>query len=175
MFSDPFKNLKTLSLEEDMVVADVGVGSGFYAIHLAKLLPRGKVYAIDVQKDFLNSLKNKALDAGLHNIVCLHGDVEKKGGTKIGDLVLDLALASNILFQVEDKESFLKEVFRILKQNGRLLLIDWSDNSFLSKSDLSKSISEKDARELCERAGFLYSKNIDVGEHHYGIIFSKIV
>src|SRR5574343_1544121 len=127
MFTDPVKNLKAFDLRENMIVADLGAGSGFYTIPVAQIVTRGKVYAVEIQKDFLATIKNKSLEYRLNNIECILGNIEKIGGTKIKDDVVDAIIASNILFQVEDKDKFIKEVRRILKPNGKLLLIDWSD------------------------------------------------
>ncbi|KKP88146.1 MAG: type 11 methyltransferase [Candidatus Nomurabacteria bacterium GW2011_GWA2_35_80] len=62
MFTDPVKNLKAFDLRENMIVADLGAGSGFYAIPAARMVPMGKVYAIEIQKDFLITIKNKAAE-----------------------------------------------------------------------------------------------------------------
>jgi len=113
MFTDPVKNLKAFGLREDMVVADLGAGSGFYTIPLAEMVPRGKVYAIEIQRDFLTTIRNKANDARLSNVECFLGDVEKMGGTKLKDKIVDAVIASNILFQVENKDKFTEEIKRI--------------------------------------------------------------
>ena len=56
MFSDPVKNLKQFGLREDMIVADLGAGTGFYSMAVAEMVPKGKVYAIEIQKDFLTTV-----------------------------------------------------------------------------------------------------------------------
>jgi ubiquinone/menaquinone biosynthesis C-methylase UbiE len=173
MFTDPVKNLKQFGLGENMIVADLGAGSGFYAIPAAEMVSKGKVYAIEIQKDFLITIKNKAAEARLHNVECLLGDVEKIGGTKMKDGVVDAAIASNILFQVEDKDKFIKEAKRILKPGGKLLLIDWSDNSSSIGTGFDKIISKNKAREMFEKEGFSWQRDIDAGAHHYGIILTK--
>ncbi|OGI82229.1 hypothetical protein A3I95_00645 [Candidatus Nomurabacteria bacterium RIFCSPLOWO2_02_FULL_44_12] len=170
MFTDPVKNLKALGLRENDIVADLGAGTGFYAVAAGRMVPQGKVYAVDVQKDFLMTIKSKAREANLPNVETLWGDVEKLGGTKIGDEVVDVVIASNILFQVENQERFLEEAKRILKPGGRVLLVDWSDSSDLR----IKTIIPKDkARALFERKGFAFNRDIDAGAHHYGMILVK--
>src|ERR1035437_2480142 len=123
MFTDPVKNLKTLGLREDDVVADLGAGTGFYSVAAGELVPKGKVYAVELQKDFLDKIKYKIKEAHLNNVECLWGNIEKLGGTKIGDNIADDAIVSNVLFQIEDKENFIKEVKRILKIQGKEVLI----------------------------------------------------
>ena len=173
MFADPVKNLKQFGLRENMIVADLGAGTGFYAIPAAKMVPGGKVYAIEIQKDFLTTIRNKASEAHLNNIECLLGDVEKIGGTKLKDKIVDAVIASNILFQVEDKDKFIEEVKRILKPGGMLLLIDWSDNGSAIGPIIDKIIPKNQAREMFEKRGFVWSRDIDAGMHHYGIIFKN--
>jgi len=170
MFSDPLKNLKAFGLREDNIVADLGAGTGFYSLAAGMLAPRGKVYAVELQKDFLDTIKNKIKDAGLSNVEIIWGNVEKIGGTKIGDSVADAAIASNILFQVEDKENFILEVKRILKQKGRVLLIDWSESSFMNGTNI---ISKDKARIMFEKKGFLLEREINAGDYHYGMILIK--
>lgn len=174
MFIDPIKNLKAFDLRENMIVADLGAGSGFYTIPAAKMVPMGKVYAIEIQQDFLKTIKNKTVESHLNNIEYLLGDVEKIGGTKIKDKIVDAIIASNILFQVEDKEKFIEEAKRILKPEGKLLLIDWSDSSFAVGASFDKIVPKNIAREMFEKRGFVWQRDIDAGAHHYGIILMKI-
>lgn len=173
MFTDPIKNLKAFGLRDDMVVADLGAGSGFYSLAAAQMVPRGKVYAIEIIKDFIASVKSKAQEAHLGNLECLWGNIEKLGGTQIKDGAVDAAIASNVLFQVENKEKFADEAKRILKPDGKILLIDWSDDISSIGSSLDKTISEKQAKELFEKKGFVLDKEIDAGNHHYGMILKN--
>lgn len=170
MFTDPVKNLKAFGLKENDIVADLGAGTGFYSVAAGKMVPRGKVYAVEISKDYLATIKHKATDARLHNIEIILGDVEKRGGTKIKDNIVDAVICSNILFQLADKESFVGEVKRILKPKGRVLLIDWSSSPVVNPQ---MSISKNKAREIFEVKGFVYEGEINAGAHHYGMIFIK--
>ncbi|MBP7006930.1 MAG: class I SAM-dependent methyltransferase [Candidatus Pacebacteria bacterium] len=171
MFTDPVKNLKAFGIKEDMLVADLGAGTGFYTIVAAEMAPLGKVYAIEIQKDFLDTIQNKAKEQKLENVHCLWGDVEKKCGTKIKDQIIDRVIASNILFQVENKDRFIEEAKRILKKEGKLLFIDWSIDSTFKGNEL-KALSKDKAKNLFEIKGFKLDREIDTGAHHYGMIFS---
>lgn len=171
MFSDPVKNLKALGLKEDSIVADLGAGTGFYSIAAGALVPQGKVYAIEIVKDFLAMIKNKVREARLDNVEIIWGDVEKLGGTKIGDGIVDAAIVSNVLFQVGDKDKFIEETKRILKQKGKVLLIEWSESSIMGAKTV---IPKNKAREMFEKKGFVKERDIDAGAHHYGMIFIKL-
>jgi len=170
MFTDPVKNLRALGLREDSVVADLGAGTGFYSIAAGHLVPKGKVYAVEVVKDFLMTIRNKVKDASLNNVEIIWGDIEKIGGTKIGDGVLDVAIASNVFSQVEDKQKFIAEIKRILKPKGRVLLVDWATHSAVSPKG---AIPKDKAREIFEKGSFVVERDINTEAHHYGMIFIR--
>ncbi len=172
MFADPVKILKQLGITDGMIVADLGAGSGFYAIPAAELASPGKVYAIEIQKDFLITIKNKAGDEDVDNLKIILGDVEKVGGTKLKDELVDRVIASNILFQIENKRNFVIEAFRILKKGGKMLFIDWAADSYLMPK-MKLLIPKEKVRELFEQNGFVFERDVDAGEHHYGMILKK--
>ena len=169
MFSDPIKNLKQLGIREDMIIADLGAGTGFYSIPAGILVPMGKVYAVEIIKDYVTTIKNKAKEAHLNNIECFWGNIEKIGGTKIKDNIVDVVIVSNILFQVEDKERFITEVKRILKKEGKVLFVDWLDSSSIGPKK-ERLISKENTLELFNKRGIVFERDIDAGEHHYGMI-----
>lgn len=170
MFTDPLKNLKAFDLRENDIVADLGAGTGYYSIAAGTLVSSGKVYAVEIVKDFLETIKKRVTEAHLKNVEILWGDVEKIGGTKIGDGVVDKAIVSNILFQVTNKTNFISEIKRILKPGGSVLLIDWSEASILQTTAV---VSKIKAREMFEKEGFVFEREIDAGTDHYGMIFQK--
>lgn len=173
MFSDPQKNIAELGLMDGMRVVDLGAGSGFYVIEAAKKVgPRGRVYAVDVQQDLLDKLKNSAGLAGLHNIEVVWGNIEKIGGTKLREGIADRIILSNTLFQIEpaDRENLALETKRLMKQGGKLLVVDWDSGTPLSPKIL---VPKMLAEGIFQKAGFTLEKSFDAGDHHYGIIFKK--
>lgn len=175
IFADPEHNIKQFDLKEGSTVADLGSGSGFYSFAVARVVgPSGKVYSIDAQKELLIKLSAEASHRGINNIETIWGDLEKTGGTKLGDNSMDEAIISNILFQIENKKGFAEEVYRIIKQGGKILVIDWTD-SFRNMGPHPESVvMRENAKKLFEDSGFKFEKDISSGDHHYGIIFKKI-
>jgi len=113
VFTDPEKNLEQFDLQKGMRVADFGSGSGFYATTAARLVgDKGKVFAVDIQKDLLTRLKKDAAAKKLLNIEIIWGDLEKAGGAKLKDGSVDRAIISNLLFQIGEKENLVKEAAR---------------------------------------------------------------
>ena len=174
MFSAPEKNIEQLELQPNNIVADFGAGGGAYTIAAAKALQTtGKVYAIDVQKDLLTRLENTCREEHLGNVGFIWGDLEHMGGTKLRDNSVDVAIVSNVLFQTADKKIVLEEMKRILRNQGKLLLIDWT-GSFNNLGPTPEQVfPELEARKLVESLAFSFDKNIDAGNFHYGMIFRK--
>lgn len=174
MFSDPIKNVEQLGPKPGSIVADFGSGSGHYALASAKAVgDSGRVYAIDIQKDMLTRLKTEALKQGLTNVEVIWGDIEKQGGTKLGDGVADVAVISNLLFQVSDKVAVAQEAQRVLKSHGTLLLVDWSDSIGGLGPATDAIVSKDKAISLFNQAGFSLDREINAGDHHYGLIFVR--
>ncbi len=175
MFSDPVKNVEQCGIQAGMEIADFGSGSGHYSLAAAKaLMSTGRVYAIDVNKDLLTKLKNHASHDGMYNVEVIWGDIEKPNGTKLRDGSVDFVFLSNILFQLDDKDMVVKETKRVLKQGGRVLVVDWSD-SFGGIGPTPKMVVKKDkAMELFEKTGFHLDREISAGSHHYGFIYKKM-
>lgn len=171
MFSDPLKNLKTFGVKETDIVADFGAGTGFYSVLAADIAKNGKIYAVEISKDFIQAIRNKIEELKLNNIECIWGDVERPGGSKLADGIADKVIASTIFFQVEDKGGFLDEVRRVLKDNGEVLFIEWDSSSKIPRKD--HVVPPDQAKRMFEKKGFIFERNIDAGVHHYGMIFKK--
>jgi ubiquinone/menaquinone biosynthesis C-methylase UbiE len=175
MFSDPVKNVEKSGIQPGMEIADLGAGSGHYTMAAAKaLLSTGRVYAIDVEKELLAKIKNNAARAGLYNVEVIWGDIEKINGTKLKEASIDLAFLCNVLFQEENKTNIIKEIKRILKPGGRVLVVDWED-SFGGIGPSAEMVVKRDeAMDLFEKNGFHLDREISAGAHHYGLIYKKL-
>lgn len=171
-FSEPQNNIDQFMIPEGARVADLGAGSGMYSIAAGRAVGMtGKVLAVEVQKDLLTRLQTTAKAEGLNNIEVIWGDIERLGGTKIRDMSIDAAIASNVLFQVEDRRGFIGELKRIMKPGGKVLIIDWQDTYGGLGPKKEDIISEQDVKTLFEKRDFKFEKSINAGDHHYGLIF----
>jgi len=174
MFSDPQKNVAQMGLTPGMRIADLGAGSGFYALEAARAVgDSGRVYAIDIQKDLLAKLRNKAREEHLGNIEVIWADLEHVGGTRIQDGAVHGVIVSNILFQIQNKDNVCQEIKRILRPRGLVYLVDWADSFGGLGPHGSQIVTEKSARELFLKNGFTIAKSMAAGDHHYGLVFEK--
>jgi ubiquinone/menaquinone biosynthesis C-methylase UbiE len=175
MFSDPKTIIAQLHIELGAQVADLGAGTGAFVMLLSGIVgPGGKVYACEVQKDIITRLENELREKNITNVQTVWSDIEKHQGTKLRDQSIDWVIIANVLFQIEDKQNFLKEVSRILRPNGSVLLVDWAE-SFGNLGPHPNDVVQKDrALQLFSEAGLRPTPQvIEAGSHHYGIIFKK--
>lgn len=171
-FLHPEKILQQLNLPSDITAADFGCGHGFFAIPLAKAVSQGQVYALDVVKEALEAVKNKAEIENISNITTMRVNLELPGGSELTDQSIDLIVLVDIFFQLQDKTAILKEAWRVLKNQGQLILIDWLKGTALSPKE-GWLISKEEARYLIEEVGLVFNKELSVDQQHYGLLFQK--
>ena len=177
MFVSPAKIIEDLGVGPSMTVADFGCGSGHYSIEAAKKVGKsGKVFAIDIQQDMLGFVRTRAKTEDLTNIETIWTDLETPDSTRLASGTVDLVFISNILFQAEDKNKIIQEAFRILKSGGRVSIIEWDIESQIDKlgPPMDSRISKDTAKSLLESAGFVFKKEFNPGDHHYGFVFRKL-
>jgi ubiquinone/menaquinone biosynthesis C-methylase UbiE len=173
-FAHPESVIAQLGNIEGLSVADFGAGVGAYAVALGKKVgDEGKVYAIEIQKDFLSKIRNAALSLRLTNVEVLWGDVERLGASKLKDSSVDIVVAANVFFQIEDKAGFVAEVKRVLVPGGRVLFVDWSDSFGGLGPERSVVVRPDDSRNYFEEEDFVFVSRIEAGEHHYGFVMKK--
>ncbi len=174
MFSNPEKNLIQLGVSDGMFVADFGAGNGYYAMLFAERVGEtGRVYCIDIQSDLLNKILKESEERYISNIEVITSDIEKEKGSTLTEKSVDVVLIANTFFQIDHKDSVAKEVYRILKVKGRLMFIEWSDSFAGIGPHRDHVIKKDDARKIFEENGFVFDREIDAGEHHYGLVFRK--
>jgi len=170
-FLNPGEILNDFELSSDMVAAEFGCGSGGFAIPLAKKLDQGLVYAIDIQESPLSALKSRTLVENMTNIRIIRSDLEKPKGSTLSPDSLDLVFIPNVLFQVKDKSAIISESKRVLKNKGKLVIIDWLLEA--SQGPEKGRVSPQEVKKMAEDAGFKLEKEFEAGKYHYGLVFVK--
>lgn len=174
MFMAPAQTLAACNLQVTDDVADFGAGSGFVARAISGLVTSGNVFAVEINRELVSRMTHEAEENNLKNFHPLWGDIEIEGGSKLGNASVDVVIMSNILFQIDDKHGALKEAVRILKDGGRVLIIDWQE-SFGGLGPTPERVFNKSrAEELAKSVGLTkLSDALPAGEHHYAILFKK--
>ncbi len=169
-FLNPNNVLNQMVLRSDMSGADLGCGSGGWAIPLAKKLKDGIVFAVDLLAEPLSALSGKAQMEKVGNIRAIRADVEKEV-REIGPQSIDLVLATNLLFQAENKKEIILEAKRILKPAGKLLIVDWQAGA--PSGPKGKEVSPAEIKKITEEAGFKFEQELDAGSWHFALVLLK--
>ena len=173
-FLDTGRIVSSLGFVAGMHIADLGCGSGFFAVATARMVgTNGIVTAVDIRQEPLDEVRAKAESMGLGNVRPVRGDLEVLGGTSIGDNTQDFAILENVLFQSKKKEAMIAEAVRMTKPGGRVVLIDWKkgEGGFGPPDELRTS--EEDLKRMAAEATLKFERVLDVGQLYIGLTFVK--
>lgn len=118
---------------------------------------KGKVYGIDISEKMLDSLREKLgqEEKTIDNIEL------KKSSTysfPLEDKSVSHVLLSNVLHEVEDKEKLLSEVFRVMKDGGTLLIIDWQKKETEQGPPFNIRLTKDEIENYISKAGLKLEK-----------------
>ena len=117
------KLLGTLGLKSGMVVADLGAGSGYHTFPLAKRVgPRGKVYAVDIQKEMLALIRKRMKERKTETVVPVLGTITDP---KLPAASLDLILLVDVYHEFSHPYEMTEAMVRALKPGGRLAFVEF--------------------------------------------------
>lgn len=164
-----------IGLQENMHVGDLGCGNlAYYAFGAAKLVGRnGVVYAVDILKTALNAVETRAKQEGIDNLKTVWSNVEMVGATNIPAASLDVVFIHNVLFQADKHSGFLDETARLLKNGGKLMIIDWKKTGASFGPPVKDRPDPDTVKKLANASGFRLTEEFEAGPHHWGMVFIK--
>jgi protein-L-isoaspartate O-methyltransferase len=120
---DPDLAVRLLRLPRGATVADIGAGSGYMTVRLAKAVgPTGKVYANDLQPGMLQLLEKTIARERLTNVVPVLGTVDDP---RLPDATIDLAIMVDVYHEFSEPQRMLQRIRTALKPGGRLVLLEY--------------------------------------------------
>ncbi len=169
MFLTPDHLVRELYLKPGDRASDIGCGTGAYTIALSEVVGEmGQVYAVDAHREALHTLASTLDKRGIQNVEMVWADVEK--GIPIDAYSLDAVVISNVLFQLENIDAMLSYVAKILKPEGQLLVVEWSNSHGGIGPHPSHVVQEERALSLVVKHGFRMLKRLPAGDYHYAFI-----
>jgi SAM-dependent methyltransferase len=120
---EPDRALRIIKIPKGAVVADIGTGSGYMAIRMAKIVgPQGKVYANDIQQGMLDLAQKNVQKAKLTNVETILGGLDDP---RLPADSLDLALMVDVYHEFSQPQIMLQKIRAALKPTGRLVLLEY--------------------------------------------------
>jgi ubiquinone/menaquinone biosynthesis C-methylase UbiE len=163
--------LASLPLKSNSIVADVGAGSGFYTFRVARRIPKGKVYAVEIQDDAITYLKKKAIDNRLANVEVVKG-TEKAPNLPANSV--DLAFMVDVYHELEHPAAYLTALHKALKSNGQLLLLEYKEEDPTVAIKPEHKMSVRQAKKELLASGFKLVKNGTFLPLQHFLLFEKI-
>lgn len=120
---DPQFALRLLKVADGSTVADIGAGSGYYTVRLARLVgPKGRVYANDLQQGMLDLLRRRVERERLTNVELVLGTEDDP---RLPPASVDLALMVDVYHEFSQPQTMLRRIRGALKPGGRLVLLEY--------------------------------------------------
>lgn len=172
---NPEKIYEKINLSSGMRVADFGCGrTGHVVFSLVPIVgERGVVYALDIMKDVLESIKSQATAGGSENIHTVWTDLEKYGAAPIPEKSLDAGFFINVMFMLKNRAEAMREAGRLVKNEGYLVIVDWQKKiGPLGPSD-EKMINPEELTQIADKENFKLVDKVQLNEYHFCYIFKK--
>jgi ubiquinone/menaquinone biosynthesis C-methylase UbiE len=122
-----------LELRGDEHVLDVACGTGHAALAIARLLPKGRITAVDLSPSMLAQARKKASSDNIRNVEFLERDMQSLG---FGPASFDVAVCAFGIFFVEDMDAQLSHITTAIKPGGRIMISSFQESYFHPLKDL---------------------------------------
>lgn len=142
--------IEKLNLKGDESIADVGAGSGFFSFRFASMLPKGKVYAIDIEPEMVRYIHHKAMINEIKNVeaILAEPDDPKVPGDS------DIVFICDVLHHIENKSLWLKRVYNQMQKGARLILIEFKEGDLPEGPPEKIKISQNEIITIVINTGF---------------------
>lgn len=162
----PHEVIQALKLAPDATVADIGAGTGYFSARLATMLPKGKVYAVDVEPDMVKHLAQRAKKEARGNMQAVQGAFDDpKLPAKV-----DLMLFVDVHHHIDKREQYFRRLKGSLKPGGRVAIIDFRPEAPMGPPKHSRIPSGKVKSEL-EAAGYSLIEEHGFLPNQYFLLF----
>jgi putative heme-binding domain-containing protein len=163
--------ISSLEIPAGAMVADIGSGTGYYTWRLAqKVGSKGKVFAVDVQQTMLDLTAATLKKHQLSNVQLILG---KEIDPRLPPGSLDFVFIANSYHEFSQPEAMMAAVNRSLKPGGRLVVIEYSDDSDFGSIDDTEKMTIQQIRTEIEPMGFQLDHLLDFLPIQNGLIFIK--
>lgn len=158
-----------LGLKPTDVVADLGAGTGPFAVAFARAVPAGTVYAVEIDKDFLPIIAERARAAGVGNVTPVLGEFSDP---KLPAAV-DVAFMHDVLHHVADRRAYVRALTRYLEAGARVAIIDYHAERSPHAGQPEMVVSKNQARELFASIGLKVVEEVQLFDDKWFVVFGR--
>ena len=125
MWQLPDRVIAALNLERGQIVADIGAGTGYFSVRLAKSKASPKVYAVDIEPSMVSYLRERVAKEGLSNVTAVQAAADQPNLPEPVDLILIV----NTYHHIGGREAYFRRLVKSIKPGGRVVIIDFKPDS----------------------------------------------
>jgi ubiquinone/menaquinone biosynthesis C-methylase UbiE len=166
----PDQVVESLALPDGAVLADIGAGTGYFAVRLAKRYPKSKIIAVDIEPDMVAYVSNRAKAAGLKNVETSLAFADKP---QTLSEKADVIFIADTYHHIPDRDKYFSHLRDSLKPDGQLVIIDFKLES-PEGPPIEHRIQPHEVREELKDAGFEQAKAIELLPYQYFLVFKQI-
>lgn len=168
-YQKPAEVVAALALKPGEVVADVGAGSGYFAVRIAKELgPAGRVYAVDVSPEMIVHLNRRLRDAGITNVQTV---LSAPDDPLLPDASVDRFFVCDTWHHIDEQAKYLALLKRMLRPGGQVVMIDFHRRELPVGPPLAMKIAREDLIQQMEGAGFRLVREHTFLPYQYFLVF----
>src|SRR5262245_6353828 len=168
---NPDLALRLLRIKKGATVADIGAGSGYITIRMARIVgATGKVYASDIQDGMLTLLQQNVAKARVENVVPVLGTIDDP---KLPPASLDLAIMVDVYHEFSQPQKMLQRIRESLKPDGRLVLLEYRAEDPNIPILREHKMSKAQVKQELEHEGFKQSRVYDDLPWQHLFVFTK--
>ena len=162
----PHEVIQALKLKPDAVVADIGAGTGYFAVRLAHMAPKGRVFGVDTEPDMVKYLGERAKREGLNNLIAVAAE---PGNPRLPEKA-DLIILVDVYHHIDKREQYFRQLQQSLKPGGRLAVIDFRMDSPQGPPPAARIAPDRVKKEL-QTAGYALAQEHMFLPNQYFLIF----
>ncbi len=162
--------IANLPLRADFTVADIGAGTGYFSLPVAQRVPQGRVLAVDIQQEMLDTIEARKLATGADNITTILGTV---ANPKLPTDTVDLAFIVDAYHEFSHPFEMARAIFQALKPGGRLVLIEYRGEDKSVPIKRLHKMTQKQARREMQAVGFAWEATRDFLPQQHFMVFTK--
>lgn len=167
----PHDVIEALDLKQGEQIADIGAGSGYFALRFARHVgAAGHVFAVDISQEMLAHVETRAKAAGLTNVTTV---LAPPGDPLLADASVDRIFICDVWHHVDDQAGYLEKLKKSLRPGGQIVMIDFQKRDLPVGPPVAMKIARDDLVAQMEGRGFRLAQEHTFLPYQYFLVFTS--